>query len=168
MVSDYLKEKRKTYEARIKSCQSEISQLETKLIENEKFISLLESETEKVFKDFSPRDIDNKNRRKINELQEERKDLQTKKDALSARLTEAETSLKEVQEAIVEVKDLEMQAADSKWFEENLYDAGDANEEPADDSMISGKPAEKLEKILSYLLSDPLRAKLELEDMIKK
>ena len=168
MVSDYLKRKRKKYEGRIKEIQGEVSRLETKLIENEKFISLLESETEKVFKDFSPRNVDNKNRRKINELKEERDAYLAQKQSLSQELEESEASLKEIREAILEVKDLEVQAEDSKWFEENVYDAGSENEEPSDETQISGKAAEKLKGILSYLLSDPLRAKMELEGMIQK
>ena len=167
MVAEYLKKERKKFDAIAKKNRDEISQLETKLIENEKFTSLLEAETQKVFRDFTPRDVDNKNRKQINQLKQDREKLLNRKNTLQDQLDEANAALKELRASISEVKDLEMQAADSRWFEENVYDAGESNEEPSDESLVSGKAAERLKGILEYLMEDPARAKEELEKMIR-
>lgn len=166
MVSEYLKKEKKKFDSIVKKNREEISKLDTKLIENEKFTALLESETQKVFRDFSPREIDGKNQKKLKELKEEREKLNSIKNKLSEELSAAKESAKNLREALSEVKELEMQAEDSKWYEENMYNAGDENGEPVDETLITGKAAERVREILKYLLSDPLRAKRNLEKML--
>ena len=75
MVVEFLKKINTQYEEDANRYRDELGTLETELIENEKFIKLLESETEKVFRDFTPREIDNKDRRKIKELHAKQDEL---------------------------------------------------------------------------------------------
>ncbi len=166
MVAEFLKKMDTHYEKEVNSYRDELSHIETELVENEKFIHLLESETEKVFRDFTPREIENKDRKKIKELQAKQDELKEKKEALEKQLSESEAVQREIREAKQEVRELEMAAEDSRWYEENLYNAGDEDEEPQPD-RLSDEMASKLETILTFLLADPMRAKRELEKLLK-
>ena len=166
MVAEFLKKMDSHYEEQVAQYRDRLSHFETQQIENDKFVELLESETQKVFRDFSPREMDSKNRRKIKELKETQRNLMVQIDQTRTQLAEAEAMHKEIRAAMQEVKELEMAAEDSRWFEENVYDAGDENEEPSS-GKLSDEVASKLETILSFLLADPMRAKQELEKLLK-
>ena len=166
MVAEFLKKMDAHYEKEVNSYRDELSHIETELVENEKFINLLESETEKVFRDFTPREIENKDRKKIKELQAKQDELKEKKEAFEKQLSESEAVQREIREAKQEVRELEMAAEDSRWYEKNLYNAGDEDEEPQPD-RLSDEMASKLETILTFLLADPMRAKRELEKLLK-
>lgn len=166
MVAEFLKKMSAHYEGEINQYRDELSHLETELIENEKFMKLLESETEKVFRDFTPREIDSRDRQKIKELQAKQDGLTERKARLDGQLADAEATHKEIRAAMQEVRELEMAAEDSRWYEENVYNAGGEDEEPAPEKL-SDATAAKLETILSFLLADPMRAKRELESLLK-
>ena len=59
-----------------------------------------------------------------------------------------------------------MAAEDSRWYEENVYNAGSENEEPSPEKL-SDAMTSKLKNILSFMLADPMRAKRELENLLK-
>ena len=166
MILDYLRNEKQEVDELLKRDRDELSGLGTKLLENEKFCALLESETQKVFRDFTPRDVDNKNRKKIQELKEEREKLIIRKEIVEAEIEAATTKESSLREGIAEVKELEMQAADSKWYEENLYNAGNKDGEPIDDSFIHGRAADKVKEIIKYLVDDPIKAKNEIIKML--
>ena len=166
MVNEFLKKMSANYETILSDNRNKLVELETHYMENEKFIKLLESETENVFKDFTPRKRENKNSRKITELTEVQSNLSQQISALKSQIEEAQSVSAEIKDAISEVKELEMAAEDSKWFEENVYDAGN-NDEPSKEKL-SDEMSAKLENILSFLLADPMRAKRELEGLLNK
>lgn len=166
MVNEFLKRMGNDYSNILSVNRNRLVELETHYMENEKFIKLLESETENVFKDFTPRKRENKNSKKINELQEEQDSLNREITAVKNKIKETQALLSEIKDAISEVKELEMAAEDSKWFEENVYDAG-KDEEPSKE-ILSEEMSLKLENILSFLLADPMRAKKELEGLIRR
>lgn len=166
MVIEFLKKMKKYYDDQCAEYENSLKKLNTELIENEKFKSMLEAESQKVFRDFTPRELDNKNRSKIQELNNKLLELTNKRDEIQHSLSEITSTKNEIDEALKEVRELEMAAEDSRWFEENVYDAGDDKEEPTR-NKLSDEVASKLETILSFLLSDPIRAKRELESLIK-
>lgn len=166
MVVEFLKKINTQYEEDANRYRDELGTLETELIENEKFIKLLESETEKVFRDFTPREIDNKDRRKIKELHAKQDELKGRKERIDKQLAQTQDSQKEIRAAIQEVRELEMAAEDSRWYEENVYNAGSENEEPSPEKL-SDAMTSKLKNILSFMLADPMRAKRELENLLK-
>ena len=164
MVFDFLKKMDKDYKERIKKLRDRLVEVEREQIENDKFIELLESETQKVFRDFTPRKMDNKNLRKIEELKKKKADLNSEKEDIEGKLSDLKAVHKDIRASIQEVKELEMAAEDSRWYEENVYDAGQ-DEEPTRD-RLSPEMAAKLENILTFLLADPMRAKTELQKFL--
>ena len=164
MVFEFLKKMDQDHESRIKTLTDRLVEVEREQVENDKFIALLESETQKVFRDFTPRKMDNKNLRKIDELKRKKEALDRSKNSIESELSALRSVHKEIRASIQEVKELEIAAEDSRWYEENVYDAGN-DEEPAPEKL-SVEMAAKLENILTFLLADPMRAKTELQKLL--
>ena len=168
VTMNLLKQMYEDYDSRIADCRNELLHIDTEYLENKKFLALLESEEKKVFRDFTPREIENQNMKKISEITERQKLLSMDREKLQYDLDHCIEKQDEVQRALVEVREMEMTARDSKWFEENYYNAGTENEEPIVGAhrRLDPDTSEKIEIILNYILDDPVRAKRELEKLL--
>ncbi len=115
----------------------------SKIKENEKFLQLLIDENKSFFTDFSPREMQYKNKDRVEEVEKLLDNLKNNKSDLENKLFEIDNRIHEVNLVIDSTK-------------ENVQ------EEP------QGDIKSKLKNITSYILSDPNRAKIELDNLISK
>ncbi len=143
MVVEFLK----SYEEELKNEQASIEEsleaIRTRLVESEKFLELIKEETEEVFTEFTPRNINSKNQKRIDETEAEISDYKEQISAMEQRLSNNQSRLKDTHTAILEA---------SSFSSRSQKDVSISK----DDLMM----------ILSYILSDPMRAKMELEQLL--
>ena len=208
MVTEFLQKKQEQYINANTDRREEISRLNTELLETDKFLELLRSESDNFFRDFTPRDINNKNAKKIDELEEKRERLLEKKEQLTSDIDRDDEFLKEVNKALSEVKKLQrdterLRKKIDKMDREKKEEAEAASEgitkdvsEPVSGGGGSGVSEEKvsekeigsgdesevcksdqtqsriklsdIDRILSFLPADPMRARLELIELKEK
>ena len=128
----------------------QIDDLDIQIKENNRFSEVLKKENEAPFSEFSPRNIINKNLKEVEKLDISTEELSNKLSALK----KDKQNLQERSDRIVDMlAELEDYNSDTK-FVEKIVDV-----ENVDDIKDS------LENIISFLPSDPMRAKLELENL---
>ena len=146
MVYEFLKKQQEELIAKKIELDEDYELVLSKIKENEKFLDLLDEEDSSYFSDFTPRDINQKNKSRIQELQQLLVGLNQDKIKLSAEIDRVHEKLSDCEKALEEVKD-------TKNSQEQLKDVSHEK---------------KLKTISSYIISDPRRAKLELDHYISK
>lgn len=145
--------------------REEYDLLSSRIRENEKFLQLISTKENVYFTGFSPREQDIKNKNKQEEVKQLLTDLNQKRKALQIKIDDLNSRLFELEAAHLELDKLDK--IDSK-SELKLDDSSET------DSKLFYNNDElsfQLNTICSYILSDPRRAKIELEyllDCIKK
>ena len=143
MIVDFLK----SYEDELRAEKTEIEDgldaIRTRLLESERFLDVIKEESAEVFTDFTPRNINSKNKERIDETEAEIVDYTEQISAMELRLQNLEGRLKQTHDAILEASSFTTRSAKNVSI-------------PKDDLM----------KILSFILSDPMRAKMELEQFL--
>ena len=122
--------------------------LETKINEENKFLILLEESNESYFKEFTPRDINAKNNEKAEEVRLTLQDLNSKMDTLNQKM-------KFYDGRLIEITAL-------------LNNTAVVNRPNVEDNISNNLEVIKnsLERIKDYVVLDPYRAKVELENII--
>ena len=120
----------------------------SKIKENEKFLDLLDEEDSTYFSDFTPRDMNQKNKSRIQDLQQLLVQLNQDKIRI-------ENDAKEIHDKL-----LECQNALNEW--QQLKDVSREN------NRISDQQKNELKSITKYIIQDPRRAKLELDHFIDR
>ena len=120
----------------------------SKIKENQKFLQLLREENNHVFSEFTPRDIAVQNKDRIEEVENLLATLQKNKEELEKETTYIEKRLLEVQSMLKE-----------------LEHHDDSNKTKPKVSQYKLK--HDLQNISSFVISDPTRAKIELDHIIK-
>lgn len=133
----------------------DLEMVSTKILETEKMLKLIESENEDVFTEFTPRAISVKNADKMNELYEELKSLQEEKISLESTIRTIDDKLKDLKSAMKEI---------SSFDEIVPTSSQNVSRETSSSGTVS---KDSLHLVLSYLPQDPIRAKIELENLLK-
>jgi len=105
MVVTYLENIREKYQEEMISINTELNNLKILLKENVEIIKFLESNIDRNYEAFTPRQIDGFNLRKISELKIEQEELKKKIDLLSIKIDALNDELKKVTEVIVIAKE---------------------------------------------------------------
>lgn len=121
----------------------------SKIKENQKFLQLLREENNHVFSEFTPRDIAIKNKDRIDEVENLLATLQKNKEELENETTYIEKRLLEVQSLLKEL--------------EHYDNPGKTKTEVSQYNKIK----HDLQNISSFVISDPTRAKIEIDHIIK-
>ncbi|MCF0127129.1 MAG: hypothetical protein HUJ70_01100 [Pseudobutyrivibrio sp.] len=167
MIGDFLKKYQQEIISEKIGLKEELDLLETKIKEEKKFIEVLDISNESYFSDFTPRDVNAKNRQKILEVQALVDELQTEYDLKSDKQKFLEGRLREVKNLLKEV-----------YSEDGIIDKSDEpddtislNEETNSVFEVSNFVSEgiyaKLEQIKSFVFVDPQRVSLEIEELLK-
>ena len=119
--------------------------LVSKIKENEKFLDLLHEEESTVFSDFTPHNVNYKNQDRIHEIQQMLLQLNQDKQSIKSEMDQIHQRLKDCQKAMTEWDELSIQNPN----QEKMY-----------------KMKMDLEQISGYVISDPRRAKTELDHII--
>lgn len=105
MVVAYLENIREKFQNEIISANSELSNLHFLLKENVEIIKLLESNVDRNYEGFTPRQVDGFNLRKINELKIEQDELKKKICLLNENIFSLNVELKKVTDVIIVAKE---------------------------------------------------------------
>ena len=148
MIREFLEKQQEGLIAKKIELDEDYELVLSKIKENEKFLDLLDEEDSTYFSDFTPRDMNQKNKSRIQELQQLLVQLNQDKIRI-------ENDTKEIHDKL-----LECQNAINEW--KQLKDVSREN------NKISDEQKNELRNITKYMIQDSRRAKLELEHFIDK
>ena len=145
MIRTFLEKCQEELTARKIELNEDYELLVSKIKENEKFLDLLHEEESTVFSDFTPHNVNYKNQDRIHEIQQTLLQLNQDKQSIKSEMDQVHQRLKDCQKAMTEWDELSIQ-------------------NPNQDKMYKMKM--DLEQISGYVISDPRRAKTELDHII--
>lgn len=148
MIREFLEKQQEGLIAKKIELDEDYELILSKIKENEKFLDLLDEEDSTYFSDFTPRDMNQKNKSRIQELQQLLVQLNQDKIRI-------ENDAKEIHDKL-----LECQNALNEW--QQLKDVSREKE------TISDEQKNELRNITKYIIQDPRRAKLELDHFIDR
>ena len=155
MVSDFLKKYQEELISEKIQLKEDMDLLETKIKEESKFLSLLEESNDSYFKEFTPRDVNQKNNEKAQEVRAILNDLNSK-------MEEKNNKMKFFDARLLEIKNLlNNEVLSFKPSVDNKEDTGIDNNITNNDDIRNSLIA-----IKNTILLDPYRAKLDLEKLI--
>ena len=159
MVNDFLKKYQEELISEKIQLKEDMDLLETKIKEENKFLSLLEESNESYFKVFTPRDINAKNNKKAEEIKAYLVELNSQMDAKIQQMKFFDGRLMELN-ALLSNKNIDNS---SKFISNEL------NSNPLENTVASQDNSElifALNTIKDMILLDPYRAQIELEKII--
>lgn len=145
MIRTFLEKCQEELTARKIELNEDYELLVSKIKENEKFLDLLHEEESTVFSDFTPHNVNYKNQDRIHEIQQMLLQLNQDKQSIKSEMDQIHQRLKDCQKAMTEWDELSIQNPN----QEKMY-----------------KMKMDLEQISGYVISDPRRAKTELDHII--
>ena len=148
MIREFLEKQQEGLIAKKIELDEDYELVLSKIKENEKFLDLLDEEDSTYFSDFTPRDMNQKNKSRIQELQQLLVQLNQDKIRI-------ENDAKEIHDKL-----LECQNALNEW--QQLKDVSREN------NRISDQQKNELKSITKYIIQDARRAKLELDHFIDR
>lgn len=148
MIHEFLEKQQEGLIAKKIELDEDYELVLSKIKENEKFLDLLDEEDNTYFSDFSPRDLNQKNKSRIQELQQLLVQLNQDKIRIENDAREIHDKLLECQNALNECQQLK-----------------DVSRE---NNKISDEQKNELKNITKYIIQDPRRAKLELDHFIDR
>lgn len=136
--------------SRLVDLDLQIDDLDIKIKENNRFSEVLKKENEAPFSEFSPRNIINKNLKEVEKLDSSTEELSNQMSAMETERKKLQEQSDRIVDMLAELDDYN---SDTKFVEkiveiENVDNIKDS-----------------LNTIISYLPSDPMRAKIELENL---
>ncbi|MCR4830372.1 MAG: hypothetical protein K5883_02845 [Pseudobutyrivibrio sp.] len=158
MINDFLKKYQEELISEKIQLKEDMDLLETKIKEETKFLSLLEESNESFFKEFTPRDVNEKNNEKAEEI---RNSLNT----LSIQMNEKKNRMKFYDGRLVEINSL----INNNLIINQPSLKSTANLESVDNESVitdSSSLKDKLSSIMNLIVLDPYRAKIEMEELI--
>lgn len=145
MIRTFLEKCQEELTARKIELNEDYELLVSKIKENEKFLDLLHEEESTVFSDFTPHNVNYKNQDRIHEIQQTLLQLNQNKQSIKSDMDQVHQRLRDCQKAMTEWGELSIQNPN----QEKMY-----------------KMKMDLEQITGYVISDPRRAKTELDYII--
>lgn len=143
MLYEFLKSYKKELVSKKESLEVDLENTRTKLLESEKFLVVVKEESEEVFTEFTPRNINAKNQKIIDETEQNIIDQKKYIDDMESEVNDLNSRIKVITEATREAQALRQRTAKSVSVEKDV-----------------------LMNIISYLPADPMRAKVELENLL--
>ncbi len=156
MINDFLRKYQEELISDKIQLKEDMDLLETKINEENKFLILLEESNESYFKEFTPRDINAKNNEKAAEVRLTLQDLNSKMDTLNQKMKFYDGRLVEITALLNNTAVVNRPAAENNntnFVADNVSNSLD---------VIKNS----LENIKDYVVLDPYRAKVELENII--
>ena len=158
MINDFLKKYQEELISEKIQLKEDMDLLETKIKEETKFLSLLEESNESFFKEFTPRDVNEKNNEKAEEI---RNSL----NVLNIQMNEKMNKMKFYDGRLVELNAL---INNKVVINKPNQQAMVVSESQINDTDVSDSSnlKDKLSSIMNLIVLDPYRAKMEMEELI--
>ena len=155
MVNDFLRKYQEELITQKIQLKEDMDLLETKINEENKFLSLLEESNESYFKEFTPRDINAKNNAKAAEVKLILEDLNNQMNIKNQKMKFYDGRLVEINALLTNTAVINRPSMDNN-IPSNTNNDGNA----------SSNLKNSLSNIKDYVILDPYRAKIELEKII--
>jgi len=159
MVNDFLKKYQEELISEKIQLKEDMDLLETKIKEETKFLSVLETSNESYFVEFTPRDINAKNNQKAAEVRAILDDLNKEMDNKSQRMKFYDGRLMELSNLLSESSKIKASLKKTDSIETN-------NESSSDNADDASGLKDTLSNIKNLVLLDPYRAQIELDNLI--
>lgn len=170
MVIEYLQQIKDSYFEQKHALEKQLNLLEIQLKENTGMIKMLEETNDLCYELFTPRNVNSKNKAKINELMEEQKSINESIDNLKNSIKEYSSKIEQLDQ-IVEEENREIEIVQEYTEAMTLQNIVSEDEkiESSEDNLLDGmKNILNRVELCSRLIDiDPVRCRLELSSIMK-
>lgn len=169
MVIEYLQQIKDSYFEQKHALEKQLNLLEIQLKENTGMIKMLEETNDSCYELFTPRNVNSKNKAKINELMEEQKSIIESIENLKNSIKEYSSKIEQLDQ-IVEEENREIEIVQEyteAMTQQNIV--SDDEKESSEDNLLDGiKNVLNRVELCSRLIDiDPVRCRLELSSVMK-
>lgn len=169
MVIEYLQQIKDSYFEQKHALEKQLNLLEIQLKENTGMIKMLEETNDSCYELFTPRNVNSKNKAKINELMEEQKSINESIENLKNSIKEYSSKIEQLDQ-IVEEENREIEIVQEyteAMTQQNIV--SDDEKESSEDNLLDGiKNVLNRVELCSKLIDiDPVRCRLELSSVMK-
>ena len=169
MVIEYLQQIKDSYFEQKHALEKQLNLLEIQLKENTGMIKMLEETNDSCYELFTPRNVNSKNKAKINELMEEQKTINESIENLKNSIKEYSSKIEQLDQ-IVEEENREIefvQEYTEAMTQQNIV--SEDEKESSEDNLLDGmKNILNRVELCSQLIDiDPVRCRLELSSIMK-
>ena len=170
MVIEYLQQIKDSYFEQKHALEKKFNLLEIQLKENTGMIKMLEETNDSCYELFTPRNVNSKNKAKINELMEEQKSINESIENLKNSIKEYSSKIEQLDQ-IVEEENREIEIV-QEYTEamtlQNIVSEDEKIESSEDNLLDSMKNILNRVELCSRLIDiDPVRCRLELSSVMK-
>lgn len=169
MVIEYLQQIKDSYFEQKHALEKQLNLLEIQLKENTGMIKMLEETNDSCYELFTPRNVNSKNKAKINELMEEQKSINESIENLKNSIKEYSSKIEQLDQ-IVEEENREIEIVHEyteTMSQQNIV--SEDEKESSEDNLLDGiKNVLNRVELCSRLIDiDPVRCRLELSSIMK-
>ena len=169
MVIEYLQQIKDSYFEQKHALEKQLNLLEIQLKENTGMIKMLEETNDSCYELFTPRNVNSKNKAKINELMEEQKSINESIENLKNSIKEYSSKIEQLDQ-IVEEENREIEIVQEyteAMTQQNIV--SDDEKESSEDNLLDGikNVLNRVELCSRLIYIDPVRCRLELSSVMK-
>ncbi len=169
MVIEYLQQIKDSYFEQKHALEKQLNLLEIQLKENTGMIKMLEETNDSCYELFTPRNVNSKNKAKINELMEEQKSINESIDNLKNSIKEYSSKIEQLDQIVEEEnREIEIVQEYTEAMKQQNIVSEDEKESSEDNLLDSMKNILNRLELCSQLIDiDPVRCRLELGSVMK-
>lgn len=168
MVIEYLQQIKDSYFEQKHALEKQLNLLEIQLKENTGMIKMLEETNDSCYELFTPRNVNSKNKAKINELMEEQKSINESIENLKNSIKEYSSKIEQLDQ-IVEEENREIEIVQEyteAMTQQNIV--SEDEKKSSEDNLHGMKNILNRVELCSQLIDiDPVRCRLELSSVMK-
>lgn len=169
MVIEYLQQIKDSYFEQKHALEKQLNLLEIQLKENTGMIKMLEETNDSCYELFTPRNVNSKNKAKINELMEEQKSINESIENLKNSIKEYSSKIEQLDQIVEEEnREIEIVQEYTETMSQQNIVSEDEKESSEDNLLDSMKNILNRLELCSQLIDiDPVRCRLELSSIMK-
>lgn len=169
MVIEYLQQIKDSYFEQKHALEKQLNLLEIQLKENTGMIKMLEETNDSCYELFTPRNVNSKNKAKINELMEEQKSINESIENLKNSIKEYSSKIEQLDQIVEEEnREIEIVQEYTETMTQQNIVSEDEKESSEDNLLDSMKNILNRMELCSQLIDiDPVRCSLELSSVMK-
>ena len=169
MVIEYLQQIKDSYFEQKHGLEKQLNLLEIQLKENTGMIKMLEETNDSCYELFTPRNVNSKNKAKINELMEEQKSINESIENLKNSIKEYSSKIEQLDQIVEEEnREIEIVQEYTEAMTQQNIVSEDEKESSEDNLLDSMKNILNQVELCSQLIDiDPVRCRLELSSVMK-
>ena len=169
MVIEYLQQIKDSYFEQKHALEKQLNLLEIQLKENTGMIKMLEETNDSCYELFTPRNVNSKNKAKINELMEEQKSINESIENLKNSIKEYSSKIEQLDQIVEEEnREIEIVQEYTEAMTQQNIVSDDEKESSEDNLLDSMKNILNRVELCSQLIDiDPVRCRLELSSIMK-